>query len=51
MFAFKGQVPTLLEEELGLLRGRMIFYSLEWKSRWFTTACSGITPGALIRVK
>ena len=22
MFAFKGQVPTLLEEELGLLRGR-----------------------------
>ena len=51
MFAFKGQVPTLLEEELGLLRGRDDFLQPEWKSRRFTTACSGITPGALIRVK
>ena len=45
LFSFKGQLPTLLEEELALLRGGMIFFSLELKLLRFTIDYFGITQG------
>ena len=46
LFAFKGQVPSLLEEELGLLRDGMTFCYQVSKSPLFITVCFGIIPKA-----
>jgi len=53
MFAFKGQVPTLLEEELGLLRGRDDFMQPGVQTppiynRFFWNYTRGIDSGEVI---